>query len=112
MTMTIREYIEGSPEPVQARLYEIYALIKQALPDAQEKISWGMPTFYMKRNLIHFAPAKHHIGLYPGPAVIEMLGSELAGVKHSKGAIQLALNKPLNHDLIQKILDTVIALAE
>lgn len=87
----------------QARLYEVYALLKEVLPQASEVISWGMPTFKQQKNIIHFATFKHHIGLYPGPAAIEAFQNELYEYACSKGAIRIPHTKPLPKELIQKI---------
>ena len=70
------------------------------LPQAVEKISWSMPTYWKKRSLIHFAAFKKHIGLYPGPEAIEAFADRLSAYKTSKGAIQLPYNQPLPDELI------------
>ena len=101
--MTIAEYIAGQDERKQARLTEIYNTIRAAIPEAEERISWGMPTFWKGRNIIHFATAKNHIGLYPGPEAVEFFADRLKGFKTSKGAIQLPDNKDLPLKLIDEI---------
>lgn len=82
--MTIQEYILEQDEAVQSRLSEIYQTIQAAIPEAEERISWGMPTFWKGRNIIHFAAAKRHIGLYPGPEAIEYFVEQLETYKTSK----------------------------
>ena len=77
--------------------------IHDAIPDAEERLSWGMPTFWKGRNIIHFAPAKKHIGLYPGPEAIEAFADKLVEYKTSKGAIQLPNDKDLPLELIADI---------
>ena len=101
---TIDEYISTCPVEFQDRLKELRELIKKNAPNATEKISWSMPTFYQKGNLIHFFLYKHHIGLYPGAEAIEYFKEKLADYKTSKGAVQLPLDKPLPKDLIAKIV--------
>ena len=64
---TIDEYIEAQPEEIRPYLGEVRAAVRRALPEAKEKISWSMPTFWDKHNIIQFAGFKKHIGLYPGP---------------------------------------------
>ena len=54
-------------------------ILRRALPDAEERISWSMPTLWQGHNLIHFAAAKHHIGLYPGDAAVRHFKDELDG---------------------------------
>lgn len=101
--MTIQEYIEEQEEPIRPRLNEIYAVIKKAVPEAEERLSWRMPTFWKGRNIIHFAPAKKHIGLYPGPDAIEAFADKLENYKTSKGAVRLPNDKPLPLELIAEI---------
>lgn len=101
--MTIQEYISEQDEAIQPRLVTIYNTISKAIPDAEERISWGMPTFWKGRNIIHFAPAKKHIGLYPGPEAITAFADQLKGYKTSKGAIQLPNSKELSVELIAEI---------
>ena len=91
--MTIPEYISEQDEAIQPRLTEIYSTIRAAIPEAEERISWGMPTFWKGRNIIHFAAAKKHIGIYPGPDAIVEFADRLTEYKTSKGAIQLPNTK-------------------
>lgn len=98
--LTIEEYIARQPEEVRPRLLQIHAAIKAALPEAREKISWSMPTYWKKHNLIQFAAFKKHIGLYPGPEAVEAFADRLTEYKTSKGTIQLPHDKPLPLELI------------
>lgn len=100
----IDEYISGFPKEVQLLLQEIRLTIKKAAPLAIEKISWGMPTFFLNGNIAHFAAHKKHIGFYPGAEVIENFKEALLTYKTSKGAIQFPLDKPLPLDLVTKII--------
>lgn len=100
---TIEEYISLQPEELRPRLREVYATIKAALPDAVEKISWQMPTFWKGQNLIHFASFKKHIGLYPGGEATTVFADRLTPYKTSKGSIQLPNSKPLPLELITEI---------
>lgn len=100
---TIDAYIASQAEGIQPRLREVYAAIKAALPDATEKISWRMPTFWKGQNLIHFAAFKKHIGLYPGGEAMIVFADKLTDYKTSKGGIQLPNNKPLPLELITEI---------
>ena len=101
--MTIQEYIDSQEVNVRERLNAIYEAIRSAIPDAEERISWGMPTFWKGCNIIHFAPAKKHIGLYPGPEAVEVFREQLKDYKTSKGAIQLPNNKELPLSLVAEI---------
>lgn len=100
---TIDEYIAAQPEEIQKYLREVRDALRAALPEAEERISWSMPTFWKKHNIIHFAGFKKHIGLYPGPEAVLEFAGELKDYKTSKGTIQLPYNKPLPLELIGKI---------
>ena len=99
----IKKYIAEQDETIRPRLEDVYKVISDAMPNAEERISWGMPTFWDRRNIIHFAAAKKHIGLYPGPEAIEFFADRLQDYKTSKGAIQLPNNKELPLDLIKDL---------
>lgn len=101
---TIDDYIAVQPEPVQQKLQQLRAVIKKAAPNAEERISYGMPTFSLAGNIVHFAAYKSHIGFYPTPSGIETFFRELSAYKTSKGAVQLPLDKPLPLQLISKIV--------
>lgn len=102
---SIDQYIHGFPEQVQAILSELRATIRLAAPEAIEKISYQMPTFYFNGNLVHFAACKGHIGFYPTPGGITPFTQELKAYKTSKGAIQFPLEEPLPLQLITKIVE-------
>ncbi|NTV90893.1 MAG: hypothetical protein HGA22_11140 [Clostridiales bacterium] len=101
---TIDEYILLDPPEIQLRLQALRKTIKEAAPQAVEKISWRMPTFAMKTNLIHFAVHKKHIGIYPGASGIEKFRDRFAGYVSSKGAVQFPLDEPLPFELISDIV--------
>jgi uncharacterized protein YdhG (YjbR/CyaY superfamily) len=100
---TINEYIAQFSPEIQAKLKEIQAVIKAAAPEASEKISYQMPTFYLQGNLVHFAAYKHHIGFYPNPGGIEQFAQELSRYETSKGAIRFPINEPIPLDLVRRI---------
>nr|WP_312578533.1 DUF1801 domain-containing protein [Sedimentibacter sp.] len=106
---TIDEYIIQFPVEVQKKLQVLRFTIKEAAPDAAEKISWKMPTFYLYGNLVHFAAHKNHIGLYPGESGIENFKNRLIEYKSSKGAVQFPLDKPLPLDLVSDIVSFRVA---
>jgi uncharacterized protein YdhG (YjbR/CyaY superfamily) len=101
---TIDEYIAGFPTDVQEILQKIRMTIHGAAPEAQEKISYQMPTFFLKGNLVHFAGFKEHIGFYPVPSGIEKFKKELSVYKQGKGSVQFPLDQPMPCDLITKIV--------
>ena len=101
---TIDEYVAGFPPDVQKVLQKIRMTIHEAAPDATEKISYQMPTFYLMGNLVHFAAFKEHIGFYPVPTGIEKFKKELSVYKQGKGSVQFPLDEPMPYDLISKIV--------
>lgn len=103
---TVDEYIESFSEETRSRLEEIRKTIRASLPsETTEKISYGIPTYYLNGNLVHFGGYKSHIGLYPGSAPIADFREELKEFKTSKGTVQFPHNKPLPLNLIKKIVD-------
>jgi uncharacterized protein YdhG (YjbR/CyaY superfamily) len=101
---TVDEYIEACPENVRAILEELRATIRRAAPDATEKLSYRIPTFYYLGNLVHYAAFKHHIGFYPTPSGIEAFREELARYAGAKGSVQFPLDQPLPLDLVARIV--------
>jgi uncharacterized protein YdhG (YjbR/CyaY superfamily) len=102
--MTIDEYIAKYPEDVQKILQKVRQTIRKAAPDAEETIKYGIPTFTLSGNLVHFGGYKSHIGFYPAPSGIEAFADEIAPYKAAKGTLQFALDKPIPYKLITKIV--------
>jgi len=107
--VSMDEYIATFPEETQKILEELRETIKAAAPDAVEKISYQMPTFFLKGNLVHFAAWKHHIGFYPTPSGTEAFKEELSIYEGAKGSIKFPIDKPLPLDLIRKIVKFRVA---
>lgn len=104
--MTIDEYILSQPENLQETLCAVRNTIATTLPNAQERISYGMPTFWNRHNLIHFAAMKNHLGIYPGGEGVEAFKAEIEerGLKYSKGAIRFPYGK-VDLELIGRIAE-------
>ena len=100
----IDAYIAGFPEDVQQILEKIRTTIQKAAPNAEETINYGIPTFTLKGNLVHFAGFKKHIGFYPTPTGIEKFKKELSVYEGAKGSVQFSLDKPIPYRLISKIV--------
>lgn len=100
---SIDEYIDTQPDERQSYLRAVRDMIRTALPEAEERISWGMPTFWNKHNIIHFAGFQKHIGLYPGTEALVVFAERLKDYKTSKGSIQFLYSKPLPLELIGEI---------
>jgi uncharacterized protein YdhG (YjbR/CyaY superfamily) len=101
---SIDEYIRSFPKEIQKLLSEVRAVIKAAAPQATEKISYQIPTFYLNGNLVHFAAFKNHIGFYPTSSGISVFKDELKEYKSAKGSVQFPLHKPMPIDLIKRIV--------
>lgn len=97
---TVDAYIADQPEAVRVCLQAVRRTLRAALPEAEERIAWGMPTYWRKKNIIHFAAGKKHLGLYPGDEAVRCFADELAIYKTSKGAIQLPYTQPMPLELI------------
>jgi uncharacterized protein YdhG (YjbR/CyaY superfamily) len=101
---TIDEYIAGFPPEVQAILEKVRTTIRKAAPRAEETISYQIPTFTLKGNLVHFAAFKKHIGFYPTPTGIEKFKDELSVYEGAKGSVKFPLDNPIPFGLIGKIV--------
>ncbi len=102
--ISIDAYLKQFTPDVVAKLQTLRKMIQTLAPQAEETIRYGMPTFRLNGNLIHFAAYEKHIGLYPTPAPIKAFVKELKSYKTSKGAIQFPIDKPLPLALIKKIV--------
>ena len=99
----IDEYIQAQNPAIQERLCTVRNAIATAIPEAEERISYQMPTFWKGRNIIHFAAFKNHIGIYPGGEATAVFAEKLKDYKTSKGTIQIPNNKELPLELIKEI---------
>jgi uncharacterized protein YdhG (YjbR/CyaY superfamily) len=100
----IDEYIASFSPEVQAILEKIRSTIRKAAPEAEERISYQMPTFALMGNLIHFAAFKKHIGLYPPVKGDEKLRAETARYQGEKGNLKFPLDEPIPYALISRIV--------
>jgi uncharacterized protein YdhG (YjbR/CyaY superfamily) len=101
---TIDEYIITFEPEIQKTLNEIRKFIRTEVPEVSEKISYGMPTFYLNGNLIHFAAFKDHYGFFPSPSGIDVFEEELASYRTGKGTLRFPFDKPLPWDIIRKVV--------
>ena len=100
----IDEYLERHSNEDQRLLRQMRATIHNVAPEATEKISYGIPTFYLNGNLVHFAAFANHIGFYPTSSGIAAFKKQLGRYKWSKGAVQFPKDKPLPLTLVTKIV--------
>ena len=100
----IDEFILSFPPGVQMTLEKMRACISKAAPAAEEKISYGIPTFFLQGNLVHFSAYKNHIGFYPGASAIRTFKEDFSKFKTSKGTVQFPIDKPIPYSIITKIV--------
>lgn len=101
----ITEYILEQPEIAQAHLIKTYELIEMLIGQKCSKcFSYQMPTYKAKRNVVHFAAFKNHIGIYPGATTIMAFSDQFAGFKFSKGTLQIKYNQELPVELIKQMV--------
>jgi uncharacterized protein YdhG (YjbR/CyaY superfamily) len=100
----INEHIASFPKDVQSILEKVRGTIRKAAPKAEETINYGIPTFTLEGNLVHFAGFKSHIGFYPTPSGIEKFKAELSKYEGAKGSVKFPLDKPIPYTLISKIV--------
>ncbi|MEX2054576.1 MAG: DUF1801 domain-containing protein [Candidatus Andersenbacteria bacterium] len=101
---TIDTYIKSFPKETQRVLQQLRRIIKVAAPEAEEEMSYGIPTFALRGNLVHFAAFKQHIGFYPTPSAITAFAKELRPYKQAKGSVQFPLDKAIPYSLVKKMV--------
>jgi uncharacterized protein YdhG (YjbR/CyaY superfamily) len=101
---TIDEYIAGFEPEIQKTLNELREFIRAEAPEAAEKISYGMPTFYLNGNLVHFAAFKDHYGFFPNPSGIDAFEEELAPYRSGKGTLRFPLDEEIPWDIIKRVV--------
>jgi uncharacterized protein YdhG (YjbR/CyaY superfamily) len=101
---TIDSYIASFPEEVQAKLQQMRKAIHEASPGLTEAMAYGIPTFKLNGNVVHFGGFKNHIGFYPAPQGLEEFKKELSKYKGAKGSVQFPLDEPLPLALVKKIV--------
>lgn len=106
MIIEIADYISSFPDEVQVLLKQMYEAIRQAAPEAEESINYGMPAFKTcGLPLVYFAGYKNHVGFYATPAGHEKFSAELSQYKQGKGSVQFPLDQELPEDLIKRIVE-------
>ena len=100
----VDKFISAYSEEVQQVLHKVRATIREAAPGAEETINYGIPTFTLNGNLVHFSGFKDHIGFYPTPSGIEKFKKELSKYEGAKGSVKFPLDQPIPYDLITKIV--------
>jgi uncharacterized protein YdhG (YjbR/CyaY superfamily) len=102
---TVEEYLKQFPKAQRDSLGKIRITIKQAAPEAEEVISYGMPGYKLNGVLVYFGGFKNHCSFFPASySVIKQFSEELKNFKTSKGTIQFPLEKPIPSSLINKMV--------
>lgn len=101
---SVDTYISTFPKNIQILLQSIRKTIQKSAPDAEETIKYGIPTYVLHGNLVHFGGYKNHIGFYPAPSGISTFKDKLSAYKTAKGSVQFPIDKPLPVELITKII--------
>lgn len=101
---TIEEYVQGCDRAYRGAIQDILTVCRELVPDAEEKISWGLPTFLYHGYLVQVAQCKGYIGFYPGNDAIQEFRKELLSYTCTKTAIHLPLDEKLPLELIRRIL--------
>jgi uncharacterized protein YdhG (YjbR/CyaY superfamily) len=101
---SIDAYISNFPEATRVLLEMVRVTINKAAPKAEEAMAYGIPTFRLNGNLVHFAGYKNHIGFYPGPEALKNFKKEISVYKNAKGSVQFPLDKKIPLALITKIV--------
>lgn len=100
----VAEYYGNFPEEIQLLLHQMREVIQNNAPEAEETINYGIPTFKLNGNLVHYAAFKSHIGFYPGSEAIANFEDRLTSYKCSKGTIQFPFSGPIPFDLVADIV--------
>jgi uncharacterized protein YdhG (YjbR/CyaY superfamily) len=101
---TIDAYIKAQPARTQKVLRSLRATIKAAAPNATQTINYGIPTFQLNGNLVHFAAFEKHIGFYPTPGGIQAFRKDLSRYASAKGSVQFPLDETMPLGLIARIV--------
>jgi uncharacterized protein YdhG (YjbR/CyaY superfamily) len=110
-TEDIDLYLAGLPVEQRDAMSMLRRIIAEAVPEAEEAISYGMPAFrYRRRPLVGYKAAKAHVSLFPmSPAVVEAHGDRLRDWSTSKGTIRFTPEHPLPQDLVVSIVMARVA---
>jgi uncharacterized protein YdhG (YjbR/CyaY superfamily) len=101
---TVDAYIQHFDSPRSEILSKVRGIILKNAPEAEEKISYGMPAYKLNGALVYFAIYEKHLGLYPTGTSLAEFAEELKNYKTSKGAIQFQLKEEIPYLLIEKIV--------
>jgi uncharacterized protein YdhG (YjbR/CyaY superfamily) len=99
---TVDDYIAAQSAGAQPRLRELRAIIRAAVPEAAEVISYGLPTYKFSGGSVYFGAAKRHCALYG--SALDAYPEELRGFDTSKGTVRFPLDQPIPAELVHKLV--------
>ena len=102
---TIDEYISAYDGELKERMIALRALIHDCHPDITEKIAWGMPTFQLRGNLVHFSAEKKHMGFHPGQAAVDAFADRFGKLTHTKSTLRLPYNQTMPWELLREMVE-------
>jgi uncharacterized protein YdhG (YjbR/CyaY superfamily) len=100
----IDAYLEALPERERKPLEQIRSIIRSALPEAEEAISYQMPSFKYHGMVAWYAPSKNHYAIYMPPKFLVQFKEQLAQYSQTKSAIHFDYNKPVSESLIAEMV--------
>lgn len=102
---TVNEYLELFEGDAKVKLIELRAIIRAAVPDAQEVISYAIPAYKYHGWLVYFSGYAKHVSMsFPPRSIMQAFEKELGPYKSSKSTVQFPLGQPLPKELIRKML--------
>ena len=102
---TIDEYISACDGEGKDRMIALRSLIHSCHPEIGEKIAWGIPTFVLKGNLVHFSAEKKHMGFHPGKEAIDAFADRFGKLTHTKSTLHLPYNQPMPWELLREMVE-------
>jgi uncharacterized protein YdhG (YjbR/CyaY superfamily) len=112
MYKSVEDHITSFPPEVQKRLRKIQSLIRQEAPEATEVISYGIPTFKLNGNLVHYAGYPNHIGFYGIPSTMDQFETQLAQYRTGQGTLQFKHDEPIPYDLLKDLVKERVRIAK
>ncbi len=101
---SVDDYIDARPALVRKKLAQLRRIVKEEASDAEERLSYRMPAYFLNGNVVYFAAHSNHIGFYPGAAAVATFKKNISKYKNAKGSIQFPIAEPLPMDLIRTIV--------
>ena len=102
-------YLAGLPPDARTALDVVRDVVREVIPSAEERISYGMPTFTLGgRSIVHVAAWKRHVSLYPVPDTDEELANEAAPYRSGQGTLRFPLDRPLPLPLIRRVVERLV----